>query len=124
MNPDGVSYLDIGDAYFRGDFRNAVNAVWSPLYSWILGLTMMTIKPSSFEEFTVVHIINFLIYLFALGSFQFFLSGLIKLRESLSDEPHFRTNEFLPQWALISLTFLVFLWGSLDLISIRTVSPD
>src|SRR5690349_2200928 len=37
MNADGISYLDIGDAYFRADWANAINPVWSPLYSWILG---------------------------------------------------------------------------------------
>ena len=34
MISDGVSYLDIGDAYFRGDWKAAVNAYWSPVYSW------------------------------------------------------------------------------------------
>jgi hypothetical protein len=38
MNADGIAYLDIGDAYLRGDWANAINPVWSPLYSWILGL--------------------------------------------------------------------------------------
>jgi hypothetical protein len=31
MNPaDGISYLDIGDAYWRGDWHMAINAFWSP----------------------------------------------------------------------------------------------
>ncbi len=34
MNADGISYLDIGDAYWRGDWHNAINAYWSPLYSY------------------------------------------------------------------------------------------
>jgi hypothetical protein len=33
MNPDGISYLDIADAYRRGDWGVAVNAYWRPLYS-------------------------------------------------------------------------------------------
>src|SRR5690606_16359423 len=37
MNADGIAYLDIGDAYMRGDWDVAVNPVWSPLYSWIIG---------------------------------------------------------------------------------------
>ena len=48
MNPDGVSYLDIGDAYWRGDWHNAINAYWSPMYSWILGLFVRALKPSAY----------------------------------------------------------------------------
>src|ERR1051325_8540895 len=46
MNADGISYLDIGDAYFRADWANAINPVWSPLYSWILGFANFVIRPS------------------------------------------------------------------------------
>src|SRR6186713_2547276 len=46
MNADGISYLDIGDAYFRADWVNAINPVWSPLYSWILGFVNFVIQPS------------------------------------------------------------------------------
>ncbi|CAN5589643.1 hypothetical protein BH10PLA1_BH10PLA1_18050 [soil metagenome] len=36
MNPDGVSYLTIARQYLAGHFADAVNAYWSPLYSWLL----------------------------------------------------------------------------------------
>src|SRR5512145_1853007 len=71
MNADGIAYLDIGDAYFRADWLNAINPVWSPLYSWILGFANFIIKPSMAWEFPAVHVINFLIYLVALASFEF-----------------------------------------------------
>ena len=32
-NADGISYLDLGDAFARGDLANAVNAHWSPAYA-------------------------------------------------------------------------------------------
>jgi hypothetical protein len=53
MNEDGISYLDMGDAFLRGDWSMAINTVWSPLYSWILGLTMHILKPSIRWEFPV-----------------------------------------------------------------------
>jgi hypothetical protein len=31
MSPDGVSYLDLGHAFLRGEWRQAVNGLWSPL---------------------------------------------------------------------------------------------
>lgn len=36
INPDGVGYLSVAEKYLRGDFADAVNAYWSPLYSWLL----------------------------------------------------------------------------------------
>ena len=30
IGEDGVSYLDIADAYLRGDWHNAFSAYWSP----------------------------------------------------------------------------------------------
>ena len=62
MISDGISYLDIGDAYFRGDWNSAINAYWSPVYSWCVGLALYLFKPSIWWEFITVHIVNLLIY--------------------------------------------------------------
>src|ERR1035441_7992381 len=51
MNPDGISYLDVGDSFFRRDWANAVNAYWSPLYPWTLGVVLGLAKPSPKWEF-------------------------------------------------------------------------
>src|SRR5216683_1711744 len=77
MNPDGISYLDIGDAYWRGDWHNAINAYWSPLYSWILGFFLKVLKPSAYWEYPLAHLVNFLIYVATLGCFEFFLNSII-----------------------------------------------
>jgi len=36
INPDGISYISIAQKYLRGDYGNAVNGYWSPLFSWLL----------------------------------------------------------------------------------------
>jgi hypothetical protein len=36
INPDAVSYISVAREYIHGDFATAVNAYWSPLYSWLL----------------------------------------------------------------------------------------
>ena len=36
INPDGVSYISITQKYLRGDFKNAINATFGPLISWLL----------------------------------------------------------------------------------------
>src|SRR5262245_31136988 len=46
MNPDGIAYLDMADAYMRGDWRAAINPVWSPLYAWLLGPVMRLVQPT------------------------------------------------------------------------------
>lgn len=38
MNSDGVSYLSVARKYLAGDVVGAVNAYWSPLYSWLLAI--------------------------------------------------------------------------------------
>ena len=62
---DGISYLDIGDAYFRGDWKSAINPFWSPLYSWILGFFLYVFKPTTYWESAFIHFVNFFIYLVA-----------------------------------------------------------
>lgn len=113
MNADGIAYLDIGDAYFHADWANAINAVWSPLYSWILGLVNFIVQPSMQWEFAVVHIVNFVIYLFALLSFEFMWSNV---REQKT------TSLSAPLWW--ALGYLLFIWTSLSLIQIWSVTPD
>lgn len=36
LNPDGISYISIAHKYACGDFSNAINGLWSPMYSWLL----------------------------------------------------------------------------------------
>ena len=62
---DLIAYLDIGDAYLRGEWQGAINGYSSPLYSWILALTLSVLKPSAYWEFSAVKLVNFLIYLLA-----------------------------------------------------------
>ena len=46
INPDGISYISIAQDYLVGDLRSAVNAYWSPLYSWLL-VPLLAIKVPS-----------------------------------------------------------------------------
>ena len=117
MNADGIAYLDIGDAYFRADWVNAINPVWSPLYSWIIGLVNFTFKPAMQWEIPTVHAVNFVIYLFALVSFEF-MWGRVRNKKPQSGLLHLSELEW---W---SLGYLLFIWTSLSLIQIWSVTPD
>lgn len=124
MNPDGIDYLDIGEAYFRGDWANAINAYWSPLYSWILGSGLHLLEPTLRWEFTLVHAINFLIYLLALVCFMFFWRELTSARDKLDDVPEGGDTAPLSDRAWVTLGYLVFAWTSLYLIEVWAVTPD
>lgn len=43
---DGLSYLSIAEAYAEGDWSRALNAYWSPLFSWLLApLLLVGVEP-------------------------------------------------------------------------------
>ena len=36
INPDGISYISVAQKYLNGDFGNAINGYWGPMFSWLL----------------------------------------------------------------------------------------
>jgi hypothetical protein len=123
MISDGMSYLDIGDAYMRHDWAAAVNAYWSPLYSWCLGLALYLIKPSIWWEYVTVHAVNLIIFVVALFCFRFFIHSVLR---ALSEETGDGSAETvpLPEWTLLALGYGIFLWCSLVMIDLGWVTPD
>ena len=121
MQSDGISYLDMGDAILRGDWTMAANAYWSPLYPFLEGLVLRVLHPSAPWEFTAVHCVNFLIYLFAFGCFEYLLRATVAIRPSTDADG---VSTALPQWTIFALGYAVFLWSSLSLITMERVTPD
>jgi hypothetical protein len=111
MGNDGVSYLDIADAYLRGDWQAAINTSWNPLYAWFIALDFLILHPSPFWEYPSVQFVNFGIYCLTVISFEFFLREWLKLTRQ--DEPAIRV-----------IAYALFLWSSLILIGIWTVNAD
>jgi hypothetical protein len=124
MNADGVSYLDIGDAYWRGDWHNAINSYWSPLYSWILGLSLKVTKPSMYWEYPLVHLVNFLIYVASLVCFEFFLNTFIEHRKRQAQELLTQGQKGLSESSWRLLGYALFVSTSLLLISVGQPTPD
>ena len=124
MNPDGICYLDMADAYWDGNWKEAMNALWSPLYSWILGLERVICEASPYWEFTVVHLVNFALYLAALASFEFFLNEFLGYRHRVRNGWSQDSGARLPDGAFQVLGYALFLWSSLNLITLSLVTPD
>jgi Dolichyl-phosphate-mannose-protein mannosyltransferase len=123
-NADAMSYLDIAEAYLRGDWQTAVNAYWSPLYSWCIGVALFVVRPSSYWKFAVVHLVNFALYLFALGCFWFLIRELVRRQHSLREKLLAAELVTLPDWALLALGYSLFIWSSLFLLNVGVESPD
>jgi len=124
LNPMGISYLDMGDAFVRRDWQTALNGLWSPLYSLPLGLLVRVLKPSPSAEFPLVHFVNFLIYLVALFAFTLFMRELMRWQSEDRDSASVQRTIALPEWAMMSLGYAVFIWCSLGLIKMATTAPD
>jgi len=124
MNEDGINYLDIGDAYMRGDWQTAINPIWSPMYSWILGPVMHFLNPPMQWEFPVVHLVNFAIYLLALVCFDFFWRQVMRCKAISTAGSSGTRYVSLPEWAWWTLGYLLFITSALDLIGVWSVTPD
>jgi hypothetical protein len=124
MNPDGVNYLDMGEAYWRGDWAMALNSVWSPLYSWILGFVIYTFQPPMEWEFPAVHIINFIIFLATILCFEYFIRQLTKQLSINRIKNQDEAGAPIAEWLIIGIAYSLFLWSSLVLIKIWSVNPD
>jgi hypothetical protein len=121
---DVIAYLDIGDAYLQGKWDVAINGYWSPFYSWLLALTLSVLKPSSYWEFPVVKLVNFLIYLFALVCFDFFLQELIiYYQEKILPYSSNRIYK-IPKWVWLVSGYTLFFWSSLQWIGVYSDTPD
>jgi hypothetical protein len=124
MNEDGINYLDIGDAYFMGDWHAALSSVWSPMYSWVLGFVMWIARPAMEWEFALVHLVNFMIYVISMLSFEFFWRQITRYHRGDMDFGSENNGVGLPDWAILTLGYLIFSIGSLQLINIWAVTPD
>ncbi len=124
MNPDGIAYLDMADAYLRGDWQAAINPVWSPLYSWVLGPVMRAVQPPMRWEFAVVQLVNFAIYLGALACFEFYWRQVRRYAETRAPTEVAEGAMTQPGWAWPLLGYALFIWTALSLIEIWSVTPD
>jgi len=118
-----MSYIDVAEAYLHQDWSTALNSYWSPLYSWLLALAFAIIKPSPYWKFSVLHLVNFAIYLFALGCVDFLLQETSKFHRS-REEAHDQGFVFLPQWAWTGLGIPLFIWLALYVNTVAIGTPD
>jgi hypothetical protein len=121
MNPDGTSYADLADAYIRGDWHSAISAYWSPLYPFLLSVTFSLFHPSPYFESTIIHLLNFVLYLGCFAALQLFIFEIAKYRPfylTAFDELRFSRPSLL---VLGTVTFLI---ATQDYLPLSLVTPD
>jgi 4-amino-4-deoxy-L-arabinose transferase-like glycosyltransferase len=122
ISPDGNNYLDIATAYLRGDWNHAVNAYWSPLFSWLLALCLWVFRPSPYWESTLLHLLNFAGLLLALRSFEFFFRVFLRMQQQSARAGE--TEEKCSDLAWWALGYGIFLSTSLFVLTVTTTTPD
>ncbi len=113
-----VSYLDMGGYFFQGHYSSIINGFWSPLYALLLSLPVTVFKPSMYWEYPTVHLVAFLIFLFAMGCFDYFLYQIVQFRS----DPEKNDSEL--DWVWITVGYTIFLWSSTQLIKVSLITPD
>lgn len=116
---DGLRYIEMGDAYFRHDWKMAINSYWSPLYSWLIALPRYILKiPLRFESESI-HLVNYGIYICVLFSFELFLKALLDRDTNRSG-----MLGLLEPYAIRLVAYSIFIYSVLNWLSTDQVTPD
>jgi len=122
MDPDGVSYLDVAWNYLHGDWHAAVNAYWSPLYSWILAVPISFLHSSLYWESTLLHMVNFATLLASYAGFEFLLGELLQRQAAASSGEEALPGLSESAWRIIGLA--LFLYSALFMTYYDGTTPD
>ena len=122
ISSDGNNYLDIASAYLRGDWSHAVNAFWSPLFSWLLALCLWVFRPSPYWESTLLHLLNLVGLLVGLRSFEFFFRAFLRMQKQFVRASG--AEEKLADLEWWALGYGLFLSTSLFIQSVVPTTPD
>lgn len=124
INEDGISYLDMSDALLRHNWHLLINPIWSPLYPLLIGVATWLTHPSAQWEVPIVHVLNLIIFLGTLASFEFLLRQVICVlgrEHGLEDADSAR----LPIWTWQLLGYSLFAWSTVGMLwAPRMVTPD
>jgi len=122
---DAISYLDIADAYSRGDFSTAISSYWSPLYSWLIVVAFPILHARPETEAASMKILNFFIWLVSLYAFSFFIGRFLEFFDCLI-RPTLEQNDKLVLSSDLMKLFLwiVFVCQTLSLCGVYMDTPD
>lgn len=121
---DSLSYLDSGDMLWQGDFTNAITNHWSPGLPFLLGLALKVLHPIGLWEVAVVKLVDLILFLFAIGSFDYFVNQVCRYHERIVVSEYLETVLVVPKLALASVGYLLFIWTITRLLPAWYTTPD
>jgi hypothetical protein len=125
INEDGISYLDMSDALIQHNWHLLINPIWSPLYPLLIGVATWLTRPSAQWEVPIVHVVNLVIFLGALASFEFFLRQVISVLGRENGGGDADSTVPLPVWTWQLLGYSLFAWSTFGMIwAPRMITPD
>ena len=125
LNQDGISYLDMSDAFLRHNWHLLVNPLWSPLYPFLIGVATWLTHPSAQWEVPIVHLLNFIIFLGALASFEFLLRQVIRVLGREEGGQHADSEVPPSAWRWQLLGYSLFAWSTFGvMLAPRMITPD
>lgn len=122
LNPDSVSYIEMAEASLRSGWHALVSGYWSPLYPALLSVGFRILHPSMYWEFTIVHLVNFVVYLADLLCFEFFLKELLAARwieTGLENSLRPAPKKIFWTWG-----YVLYIWSNLFWLRPQQVNPD
>jgi hypothetical protein len=119
LNPDAMDYLDISRQVASGNWRVAANGYWGTLQAVLLSPVFL-FHPTAAKELPIAHFYSIWILLAAFFSFRWFLNACL---DSITANDYPATRS-LPEWALCLLAYALFLWTSLEVVSVEIIGPD
>ncbi len=123
IEPDARSYIEVARAYLHHDWATAINAYWSPLYSWIVAFVLGITNPSLRWEYPTLHLLNFFIFIVGIIAFEYFWAGLLR---SVGSDDRIVEKEHgsrLPDLELWILGYALFIWLTVGSV-VQLLNPD
>jgi hypothetical protein len=115
----------MSDALLKHNWHLLINPAWSPLYPFLIGVATWLARPSAQWEFPIVHMVNLVIFLGALWSFDFLLRQVISVLGRRNEHLDADSTVPLPAWMWQLLGYSLFAWSTFELIwAPRIVTPD
>jgi 4-amino-4-deoxy-L-arabinose transferase-like glycosyltransferase len=120
INGDAIVYVEMGEAFRRGDWSGLVNLTYSPGYPVLLGIAQGVLQTNPLNELPLLRLANFFCFVLTMGMCDLVMT--IVKREvahfSLAGETP------LPLPITSALCYSMFLVASLVFVRIRLINPD
>ena len=117
-NPDGVSYIDIAQAFAREGPGALVNGYWSPLFPALIGIAYRLSPPTLDTMYPIAHLVGFAVFVIATLAFHHLLTAARRHIAGVGALPD-RT-----QIVVVALGWAVYTLYILKGVGVQLLTPD